>query len=109
MREHPRHTAGIAPVAVAGQWYLNDFCRLIAEWTPCRIVVYVDDFVILHRQPYPEEQVEWMANKLDEEGLTLNREKTQVVDRNVKGAAFDFLGFSFQRVRGYYPKRRTSR
>lgn len=25
--------------------YLNDFCRLIGERTPCRIVVYADDFV----------------------------------------------------------------
>lgn len=88
---------------VLANWYLNDFGRLIGERTPCRIVVYADDFVILHRQPYTEVQVEWIAKKLDEEGLTINREKTRVVDMNVKGAAFDFLGFSFKRVRGYYP------
>lgn len=88
---------------VLANWYLNDFGRLIAERTPCRIMVYADDFVILHRQPYTEAQVEWIAKKLDEEGLTINRGKTRVVDMNVKGAAFDFLGFSFKRVRGYYP------
>jgi group II intron reverse transcriptase/maturase len=82
--------------------YLNDFCHLIVQRTPCRIVVYADDFVILHRQHYTETQLDWLAHQLAVEGLTLNRDKTRVVDMTVCGAQVDFLGFSVRRVRGYY-------
>ena len=85
--------------------YLNDFCQRIAQRTPCRIVVYADDFVILHRQSYTERQLEWFATELAAEGLTINSNKTRVVDMTVSGTAFEFLGFSFQRVRGYYAGR----
>lgn len=82
--------------------YLNDFCQRIAQRTPCRIVVYADDFVIMHRQAYTPAQLDWFANELAAEGLTINQDKTRVVDMSVRGAAFEFLGFSLQRVRGYY-------
>ena len=82
--------------------YLNDFCQRIAQQTPCRIVVYADDFVILHRQAYTQRQLDWFASELAAEGLKINREKTRVVDMSVRGAEFDFLGFSLKRVRGYY-------
>lgn len=82
--------------------YLNDFCHRITQRTPCRIVVYADDFVIMHRQAYTQKQLDWFASELAAEGLTLNRDKTRVVDMTVLGAAFEFLGFSLKRVRGYY-------
>lgn len=82
--------------------YLNDFCQRIAQRTPCRIVVYADDFVIMHRQAYTPAQLDWFAGELAAEGLTINRDKTRVVDMSVRGAAFEFLGFSIKRVRGYY-------
>ncbi len=82
--------------------YLNDFCRRIAQRTPCRIVVYADDLVILHRQAYTQRQLDWFASELAAEGLKLNREKTRVVDMTVCDAEFEFLGFSVKRVRGYY-------
>jgi len=82
--------------------YLNDFCQRIAQQTPCRIVVYADDWVILHRQAYTQRQLDWFASELAAEGLKINREKTRVVDMSVRGAEFDFLGFSFKRIRGYY-------
>lgn len=87
--------------------YLNDFCQRIAQRTPCRMVVYADDFVILHRRAYTQAQLDWFASELAAEGLALNRDKTRVVDMAVRGAAFDFLGFSVKRVRGYYGNRKT--
>ena len=88
--------------------YLNDFCCKIAYKTPCRIVVYADDFVILHRQPYTQRQRQWFAQQLNAEGLNLNVHKTRVVDMSISGAQFEFLGFEIKRVRSFYGKGRGS-
>ncbi len=82
--------------------YLNDFCKLIEEKTPCRIITYADDFVILSRQTYTAEQLEWVERRLQREGLSLNKDKTHSVDMSMKGQEFDFLGFNFKRVRSFY-------
>lgn len=87
--------------------YLNDFCQLIEEKTPCKIINYADDFVILNTKPYTAEQLQWVGRRLQGEGLTLNQDKTHCVDMLVKGQEFDFLGFNFKRVRGFYRKQRT--
>ncbi len=87
--------------------YLNDFCQLIEGRTPCKIITYADDFVILNKQPYTSEQLEWVGRRLEWEGLTLNKDKTHYVDMSLKGQEFGFLGFNFKRVRGYYSKLRT--
>jgi len=84
--------------------YLNDFCKVIEEKTPCRIITYADDFVILSKQTYTAEQLEWVEHRLKREGLTLNKDKTHCVDMSEKGQEFDFLGFNFKRVRGFYGK-----
>ncbi len=84
--------------------YLNDFCKVIEEKTPCRIITYADDFVILSKQTYTAEQLEWVERRLKREGLTLNKDKTHCVDMSEKGQEFDFLGFNFKRVRGFYGK-----
>jgi RNA-directed DNA polymerase len=98
-----RGTAQGSPLSpLLANLYLNDFCQRITQQTPCRIVVYADDFVILHRQAYTRRQLDWFASELAAEGLKINREKTRVVDMSVRGAGFDFLGFSLKRVRGYY-------
>ena len=76
--------------------YLNDFSNLITDRTPCRMVSYADDFVILHRKPYTERQVEWFQSALASEGLTINEAKTRVVDMRKQKAEFDFLGFTFK-------------
>jgi RNA-directed DNA polymerase len=102
LRQHRGTAQGSSLSPLLANLYLTDFCHRITQHTPCRIVVYADDFVILHRQRYTERQLVWFANELTREGLTINREKTRVVDMTVSGAAFDFLGFSFKRVRGYY-------
>jgi group II intron reverse transcriptase/maturase len=84
--------------------YLNDFCKLIEEKTPCRIITYADDFVILSKQAYTAEQLEWVERRLQREGLTLNKDKTHCVDMSEAGQEFDFLGFNFKRVRSFYGK-----
>jgi group II intron reverse transcriptase/maturase len=84
--------------------YLNDFCKLIEEKTPCRIITYADDFVILSKQAYTAAQLEWVERRLQREGLTLNQDKTHCVDMSEEGQEFDFLGFNFKRVRSFYGK-----
>jgi group II intron reverse transcriptase/maturase len=82
--------------------YLNDFCLKIHHKTPCRIVTYADDFVVLHKQPFTNKQLAWLTQQLAKEGLTLNPEKTHCVDMGQRGSEFDFLGYQLKRVKGYY-------
>lgn len=82
--------------------YLNDFCLTIAKRTPCKIITYADDFVILHKQRFTQRQLDWFEASLRGEGLTINRTKTRVVDMSELGAGFDFLGFNLRRVTGFY-------
>lgn len=78
--------------------YLNDFSELINTRTPCRMISYADDFVIVNRQPFTDIQLQWVRKKLKAEGLTINETKTQVVDMREHRAEFDFLGFNFKIV-----------
>ncbi|WP_133309751.1 group II intron reverse transcriptase/maturase [Parashewanella spongiae] len=80
--------------------YLNDFCLKIHEKTPCKIVTYADDFVVLHKQTYTQEQLDWITQQLSDEGLKLNQSKTHCVDMGKLMNEFDFLGFNFQRITG---------
>lgn len=82
--------------------YLNDFCELIATKTPCEIVSYADDFVILSKAKFTRGQECWIKSQLEREGLTLNEEKTHTVDMIRVGNEFDFLGFTFKQVVGFY-------
>ncbi len=86
--------------------YLNDFSNLITGRTPCRMISYADDFVILHRQPFTEKQVQWFKEKLASEGLSINEAKTRVVDMRQQKAEFDFLGFTFKMVVSRWPHAR---
>jgi RNA-directed DNA polymerase len=68
------------------------------HWANARLIRYADDFVVLAKyqtrrlQGWVEETVEeWM-------GLTLNEQKTQVVNIP-QGERLDFLGLSFQKIR----------
>jgi group II intron reverse transcriptase/maturase len=78
--------------------YLNDFISLINAKTPCRVISYADDFVILNRRPFSDTQIEWVRNKLKSEGLLVNETKTRVVNMRKHWAEFDFLGFNFKIV-----------
>ena len=84
--------------------YLNDFSTLINTRTPCRMISYADDFVILHKVAYTERQIQWFKEKLASEGLSLNETKTHVVDMSRKRSEFDFLGFTFKLAPNYWHK-----
>jgi len=47
-------------------------------------------------------RLDWFETKLREEGLTINKRKTRVVDMKTLNSDFDFLGYNFKRVKGYY-------
>jgi len=67
-----------------------------ANWAKAKMVRYADDFVILARyQGKP--LIDWVENQLEGRfQLTINREKTRVVDLNQPSASVDFLGFTFR-------------
>jgi RNA-directed DNA polymerase len=67
-----------------------------ANWAKAKIVRYADDFVILAR--YQGKQlIDWVENQLEGRfQLTINREKTRVVNLNQPTASVDFLGFTFR-------------
>ena len=66
------------------------------------IVRYADDFVILARK-LQEEFVQRIERELEGRfGLTVNREKTRVLDLVKKGASLEFLGYEFKYVRGIH-------
>ncbi len=87
--------------------YLNDFSDLITGKTPCRMISYADDFVILHRRPFTEKQVQWFKERLASEGLLINEVKTRMVDMRQAKAEFDFLGFTFRMIPSRWPKGRA--
>ncbi len=66
------------------------------QWANARIVRYADDFVIMARyqgrkmRDFTENKIEsWL-------GLKLNQDKTKVVNLDVLGESFDFLGYTFR-------------
>jgi RNA-directed DNA polymerase len=75
-------------------------------WANARIVRYADDFVILAR--YVGDRLRtWVEAQLEQRfKLTVNREKTHVVDLKQPGASLDFLGFTFRYDRDLYGRSR---
>lgn len=67
-----------------------------AHWAKAKIVRYADDFVILAR--YQGVQLQgWIEQTLETRfKLTINRDKTKVVDLNKLGKSLDFLGYTFR-------------
>lgn len=65
------------------------------HWANARLVRYADDFVVLAR--YQSARIdEWIKCQIEDWlGLTINREKTTVVDVH-KGGSLDFLGYTFR-------------
>lgn len=61
-----------------------------------RLVRYADDFVVLAR--YIGEPIQdFLAHKLEGRlGLTINRDKTRILDLRREGASLDFLGYTFR-------------
>jgi RNA-directed DNA polymerase len=67
-----------------------------ARWANAKLVRYADDFVILAR--YQSKRIIEFIETIveDKMDLTINREKTKVMNLKEKGATLDFLGFSFR-------------
>jgi RNA-directed DNA polymerase len=61
-----------------------------------RLVRYADDFVVMAR--YMGGRItDWLEQKLEHElGLTINREKTRIVNLQRQGESLDFLGFTMR-------------
>ena len=66
------------------------------------IVRYADDFVILARK-LKDDFVRKVESELEGRfGLTINRDKTKVLDMRAEGASLEFLGYEFRYVRGIH-------
>jgi RNA-directed DNA polymerase len=67
-----------------------------AEFARAKLVRYADDFVVLARYQGPRLRA-WLEQVLEGWlGLTINREKTRVVNLNEEGSWLDFLGYRFR-------------
>jgi len=67
-----------------------------AQFAKARLVRYADDFVVLARYQGPRLRA-WLEDVLEGWlGLTINRDKTRVVNLNEEGACLDFLGYQFR-------------
>lgn len=90
-------------------WFDKTFHRSDgpACWAKAKLVRYADDFVVLARYQGPH-LVGWIEGKLEAwMGLTINRDKTQVIDLTQQGASLDFLGYTFRYDRDLYGKAGT--
>lgn len=77
-------------------WFDVHFARGPAIWANAKLVRYADDFVVLARYQTTRlrEDIEgFIEGRM---GLTINREKTRVVNLKEEGAKLDFLGFTFR-------------
>lgn len=81
--------------------YLNWLDKLFfkadgpGDWANARLVRYADDFVICAR--YVGTRItKWLNDLMSRMGLTLNQEKTTVVNLDQNHTAVDFLGFSLR-------------
>jgi RNA-directed DNA polymerase len=63
-----------------------------------KIVRYADDFVLMGKQ-IPEQAINYLKKILERMELTLNEEKTKVL--NVREETFDFLGFTIGYRKGF--------
>lgn len=67
-----------------------------AQRANARLVRYADDFVVMARS-VDHRLVEWIESTLEGwMGLTINQDKTRVVNLRNAGASLDFLGYTFR-------------
>jgi RNA-directed DNA polymerase len=85
--------------------YLHCFDKLFhcrtgpAAWAKARLIRYADDYVVMAR--YVGDQiVNWIEDVVEGRmRLTINREKTRIVDMRGKGSSVGFLGYTMRRDR----------
>jgi len=85
-------------------WFEKSFYRSDGpgRWANAKLVRYADDFVVLAR--YQSGQlIRWIENLLEGRlRLTINREKTRLVNLQMPGESLTFLGFTFRYDRDRY-------
>lgn len=70
-------------------------------WAKARLVRYADDFVVMARF-IDERIIRWIENTIEGRlGLTLNREKTTVLNVEGEGTILEFLGYAFRWSRSH--------
>jgi RNA-directed DNA polymerase len=87
-------------------WFDVHFANGPAQWAKAKLVRYADDFVVLARYQTTRlrENIEgFIEGRM---GLTINREKTRVVNLREEGAKLDFLGYTFRSDRDLYGRER---
>jgi RNA-directed DNA polymerase len=73
-----------------------------AQWAKATLVRYADDFVVMARYLSPRLR-DWIEGKLEGWlGLTINREKTRIVDLKQPEQSLNFLGYTFRYDRDQY-------
>ena len=77
-------------------WFDVHFAHGPAQWANAKLVRYADDFVVLARCQTLRLRADIEGFIEGRMGLTINREKTRVVNLREEGAKLDFLGFSFR-------------
>lgn len=88
-------------------WFDHVFHRTggPAKTYKAKLVRYADDFVVLARRMDASLQG-WVEGKLEGWlGLTINREKTRVIELREPGASLDFLGYTFRLSRDHRGRR----
>ena len=92
--------------------YLHWFDKLFhradgpAHFAKAKLVRYADDFVVLARYQGPKLRAWIEATLEDWQGLTINRDKTRVVNLNAEDSWLDFLGYRFRYERDLYGRDR---
>jgi RNA-directed DNA polymerase len=77
-----------------------------AHFANAKLVRYADDFVVLARYQGPR-LLAWVESVLEDWlGLTINRDKTRVVNLDAEDAWLDFLGYRFRYVRDLHGRDR---
>jgi len=89
--------------------YLHPLDVLMEE-SGYRMVRYADDFVILcRRREDAEVALEKVRQWVQENGLTLHPDKTQLGDCRIPGEGFDFLGYRFEAGQRHVRKKSLQR
>lgn len=93
--------------------YLHYFEKLFhrpdgpAHWAKAKLVRYADDFVILARHQ-SRRLIQWVETTLESRfKLTINRDKTRVVNLNEPKASLNFLGFTLRYDRDLHGRDRS--
>lgn len=74
-----------------------------ATWAKARLVRYADDFVVMARF-IDHRIVDFIEDKIERRlGLTINRDKTRVLQVRDEDAFLDFLGYRFRYSRSHRP------